>query len=257
MAGLGALRQLDLDHLDLRVARRGGKFLSVERAIGVAAAEITAADLPDDIAAMDAVMRRKSALAGVMRKATHLRALVQRADGVGGQRAETHGGDIEQRQRVRLDASRPADHHTEIKRRRRRGRDRVGQPLIVAAIDIDLRAERPLVELALGALVDDGPRRTVERHAVEIAFEKILPDFGANFFEQKAQIGENGVIAQQRMSCLDEIVEAKQRKGAENQDRRLRPGAHQRLRPGKGESGKDRPGDGNNERGKPHGQTPA
>ena len=52
MAGLGALADLDLDHLDLRrsVAVTANLF-GRERAIGVAAAEIAGADLPDDVAA--------------------------------------------------------------------------------------------------------------------------------------------------------------------------------------------------------------
>src|SRR5262245_55081909 len=50
MPGLGALRQLDLDHLDLRIAGLGSKPLGAERAVVVAAAEIAAADLPDDVA---------------------------------------------------------------------------------------------------------------------------------------------------------------------------------------------------------------
>ena len=51
MAGLGALRELDLDHLDLGIGGLGGEPLGREAAILVAAAEIAAADLPDDVAA--------------------------------------------------------------------------------------------------------------------------------------------------------------------------------------------------------------
>jgi hypothetical protein len=50
MAGLGALRKLDLDHLDLRIARSRLEALGAERAVLVAAPEVTAAELPDDVA---------------------------------------------------------------------------------------------------------------------------------------------------------------------------------------------------------------
>ena len=51
MAGFGALAHLDFDHAHLRVLRLNGKAFRVETAIGRAAAEIAAADLPDQIAA--------------------------------------------------------------------------------------------------------------------------------------------------------------------------------------------------------------
>ena len=90
VAGLGPLAQLDLDHLDLRFGGDGGEFLGVEAAIEIAAAEIAGADLPDDVAAVLAMVRRNAALAGVMGKAALGRAPVQRPHGIGAQRAETH-----------------------------------------------------------------------------------------------------------------------------------------------------------------------
>ena len=83
VARLGALAQLELDHLDLRIGRGRGEALGREAAVRVAAAEIAGADLPDDVAAVFAVVGAEAALAGVMREAAELGALVQRADGVG------------------------------------------------------------------------------------------------------------------------------------------------------------------------------
>jgi len=43
MAWLGALAQLDLDHLDLAQRRRLAEFLIIEMAVRIAATEISAA----------------------------------------------------------------------------------------------------------------------------------------------------------------------------------------------------------------------
>jgi len=69
MAGLGALAELELDHLDLRRGGVGGKAFGVEAAIVVAAAEIAGADLPDQVAAVDAVVFRDRTFTGVVREA--------------------------------------------------------------------------------------------------------------------------------------------------------------------------------------------
>ena len=149
VAGLGALAELQLDHLDLRRWPRPRRTSRREKVPSrVAAAEIARADLPDDVAAVLAVIGAEAALAGVVGEAAHLRALVERADGVGAERAEAHGRDVEHGGRVGLRAVRAAD--------RRRGTARrdggLGaiewlHPLEAVVVDVVLRAERPLVEL--------------------------------------------------------------------------------------------------------------
>src|SRR6202023_888015 len=57
MAGLGALADLELDHLDLIVGCDAGEFFRIERAVAVAATEIAGADLPDQVAAVLAMIR--------------------------------------------------------------------------------------------------------------------------------------------------------------------------------------------------------
>src|SRR5664279_4992306 len=52
VSGFGALADLELDHLDLVVARDPGEFFRIERAVAMAAADISRADLPDQIAEM-------------------------------------------------------------------------------------------------------------------------------------------------------------------------------------------------------------
>ena len=84
MAGLGALAELQFDHLDLVV---GGDLRRIVRESkqpsGRAAAEIARADLPDQVAAVLAVIGADAALAGVMGEAALSRAAVERADRVG------------------------------------------------------------------------------------------------------------------------------------------------------------------------------
>jgi hypothetical protein len=68
MAGLGTLADLDLDHLHLRVLRLGGEAFGVEAPVLGAAAEIAAAQFPDQVAAVFAVVGADAAFAGVMGK---------------------------------------------------------------------------------------------------------------------------------------------------------------------------------------------
>jgi hypothetical protein len=67
----------------------------LKRPVVVAAAEVARADLPDQVAAVHAVVLADRALAGVVREAALLGAAVQRQDGVGRQRAEAHRRDVE------------------------------------------------------------------------------------------------------------------------------------------------------------------
>src|SRR5262249_36537163 len=81
VAGLRSLRQLDFDHLDLSLLRLRGEPVGAERAVLVAAAEIAAADLPDQIAAEFAMIAADPALAGIVGEAPELGAADGGADG--------------------------------------------------------------------------------------------------------------------------------------------------------------------------------
>src|SRR6185437_7118813 len=146
MAGLRALRQLDLDHLDLRVRGGFGETLGREAAIGIAAAEIAAGNLPDGVAAEFAVIAAETAFAGVMREIAELGAFVQRANGVGAERAEAHRRDVIDRGGIGVAALRAADGDAEIAADRRARRQRMVDPLEIVAVDVLLGAEGPLVE---------------------------------------------------------------------------------------------------------------
>src|SRR3546814_19867737 len=88
------------DLLDLRVGRLLRKADRVEPAVGGPAAEIAAADFPDQVAAMLAMIGADRTFAGIMRESAQLRALVQRLNGVGAQGAKAHGGNFDDRRPI-------------------------------------------------------------------------------------------------------------------------------------------------------------
>src|SRR5262245_50206110 len=100
MAGLGALAELQLDHLDLRVGSAGGKQFGREAAVRIASAEIARARFPDDVATAFAVIGTVAAFAGIVGKAAEPGAVVQCPYGVGTEGAEAHGGNVEDRRRI-------------------------------------------------------------------------------------------------------------------------------------------------------------
>ena len=163
VAGLGTLAELDLDHLDLDVACIDFKEVGVEAAVRVAAAEVARADLPDQVAAVGAVVLRDRALTRVVRKAAMPGTGVQRQNGIGGQGAKAHGRDVENAGRIGLGAGRlggrrrfrcSAYPDAKIMRGHHAGLHRMVDPLIALARHIQVRAKRVVVRLRLGALVD-------------------------------------------------------------------------------------------------------
>ena len=83
VARLGALAELDLDHLDLLIARIDLKEVGIEAAVRIAAAKIARAYLPDQVTTVRAVMLRDRALTRVMRKTAALGAGVQGQNRIG------------------------------------------------------------------------------------------------------------------------------------------------------------------------------
>src|SRR6266404_3126664 len=219
MSGLGALADLEFDHLDLVVARDAGEFFRVERTIAVAAAEIAGADLPDDVAAVFAMIGTDAALAGIVREAALPGAGIQRAHGVRAERAKTHRRDVEDRCRIGLAASGPTDGDAEFRAAASLRRHRMMHPFVTLAIDVFLGTERPLVELHLGALIDQRAGVAGERHAVLLALEEILPHLRADLFKQETDMRRDRIVAQNGMILLQQIANAEQRERAENHDR--------------------------------------
>src|SRR3546814_5219724 len=88
MPRLGALAELDLDHLDLLVLRAVAEAFGVEAAACIAAAEIAAAELPHDVAAVGAMIGAEAAFAGVVVEIAQPRAEIERLDRPRAERAE-------------------------------------------------------------------------------------------------------------------------------------------------------------------------
>ena len=90
----------------------------------------------------------------------------------------------------------------------RAGGDGMVKPFEVVAVDVVLRAERPLVQLALRPLIDQGPLVAGKGGPVLVTFEEILADFRADPFQQKAQMPGDGIVAQDRVARLDQVTYA-------------------------------------------------
>src|SRR5256714_7471195 len=92
-------------------------------------------------------------------------------------------------------------------------------PFVAFLVDVLLGAERPLVELHLGALIDERAGVAGERHAVLLALEEVLPYLRPDFFEQETNMRRDRIIAQNGMILLQQIANAEQTERAENRDR--------------------------------------
>ena len=99
------------------------------------------------------------------------------------------------------------------------GRDRMVQPLVVRLVDIVLGAERALVERPLGALVDDRALVAREGHAVLVVLEEVLAHLRPDLLEQEAQVGGDGVVAQDCVPRLEQVAQAEQGEEAEEDKR--------------------------------------
>ena len=223
MAGLGALAQLQLDHFYLWVGGGLGEAFGGEGAVQVAGAEIATADLPDDVAAGRLVMRGIAALAGVMREVAEVGAGVECADGLGRQRAEGHGGDVEHAGAVGVGAVGAADHHPGLRLLRRAGGDGMLQPLEAGLIDLVLGAEGALVQHHLGALVDQAALVAAEGRAVLLILEEVLAHLRADFLQQEAEVGDDGVVAQNRVAGVEQVLQPQQGQQAGQQQQRGQP----------------------------------
>ena len=102
MSRFGALAEFDLDHFYLRVARVDGKLVRVKRAIVVAATEVAGRYLPDEIAAMGAVVDGDRAFTRVMRKTTTFGPRIQCLNCIRTEGTKTHGRDVENAAAIRL-----------------------------------------------------------------------------------------------------------------------------------------------------------
>ncbi len=190
------------------IARNLREQFGIECPVRIAAAEVPGPDFPDQIAPVLAVVLADAAFAGIVRKVAELGALVEGADGVGAERAEAHGRDVEHRQRVGLAAFAVADFHAEVVAGGRDRRDRMIDPFERVTVDVLLGTERTLVERALRTLVGNRALRAVVGRAVGVAFEKVLADLGPDPFQTEADVGHDRIVATQAVLGLDEVPDA-------------------------------------------------
>ena len=210
-ARLGALGQLHADtfhRIDVHLVL---EHLRVETAVRGPAAEIAAGDLPYQIAAVLQVVGRQAALARVVGEAAQLGPQVQGPNGVGADRAEAHGRDVEKRHRVGALAPRSADGNPKMRLGRRHRHRGMQEILVAGGIDVTFRSERLLCMQVLGPLVDQGPLLVVEGRAVDVAFDEVLPNLRADALEDPAQPGGDRIVAHEVVLGLQEVVDAEAR----------------------------------------------
>ncbi|MEY3286430.1 MAG: hypothetical protein RL500_1160 [Pseudomonadota bacterium] len=215
VAGLGALAQLDFDHLHLRVAGVLHKSGLAEGAVLVAAAEIARADLPDEISAVKTVVLADRSLPRVVGELALARAAVEGPNRMGRQRAKAHRGNVEDAGTVglRARAATGTDLHAKVMAGHRGGHERVVDPFIPICLHVELRAERPLVRIALGPLVHQGTLLTGKRGRFVVTLQEVLPDFRADVLEQKAHVPDQRVVAQDGPLGLGHITPTLQSTG--------------------------------------------
>lgn len=211
MAGLGALAHLDFDHPHLRRPGLRREAFRVEATVAGAAAKVTAAQLPGQVATVFPVIGADAAFAGVMGEIAELGALVQRADGVGAEGTKTHGRDIEHRRRIRLGALWATDCHPETARvAQRRRAHGVADEFETRLIHVNQRAEGFVGGFVLGPGIDQRALGAGEGQGVAVGLEQVLADFRADAFDQVADIAEDRVIAAHRVGALQQIEQADQ-----------------------------------------------
>jgi len=93
----------------------------------------------------------------------------------------------------------------------------MGQPFVTGFVHIELGAERPLVRLAFGTGVHQRALGTRKRRGFGFVFNEVLADFRAYEFQQKTHMPEYGVVAQNRMLRLQQIVDTDSAQGCKQQ----------------------------------------
>jgi hypothetical protein len=88
------------------------------------------------------------------------------------------------------------------------GRQRMVQSFVLILIDVIHRAEGPLVQLLFRPLIDHCAAIAGKGRTILYALKKILPQFRADLLEEKPQMGEDGVIAQDGVAGLQDIMQA-------------------------------------------------
>jgi hypothetical protein len=146
--------------------------------------------------------------AGVVVEAAAARAFVQRADRVRRERAEAHRRDVEHAGRIRLRALRPADVDAEVVAVDLGWCHRMVDPLVLRGVDIELGAERALVEHVLRALIGNRTLHVRERHLFVVGFDDILAQHRPKVFEERPQMRRYRKVTAQRVPRRGDVDDA-------------------------------------------------
>ena len=220
-AGFGTLAELDLDGLHWRGGDDVLELLEVEPTVLVATAEVGRAYLEDEVAALS-VVAGEAALAGVVHRAGQLGALVDGLDGRAGERAEAHGGDVDDRLRPegRPSATRAAEHlgrgqddaFVVVPVGDAGGRRDIGEGAVLdddialEVLDVVVGAEAHVVVLALARGVDPGALVAGEGPFLVVARDDVLAQLRADALQEEAQVAHHRVVVQQGVLALQDVV---------------------------------------------------
>src|SRR5690554_4111521 len=157
-----------------------------------------------------------------MGKAAETCAFVQGHDGIGGQSTEAHARNIEYGKRVRLFP--PCTHrYPKILVFELRGNNRMIDPLIARRLLLQLAAKGAPVGLTLGALIHNGALQACERDLVGIRVHEVLLDLRPHCFYQIAHMADNGIVAQNSMPALKDVMQSDRHQHSRHHDKSPMP----------------------------------
>ena len=82
------------------------------------------------------------------------------------------------------------------------------KPFETRFVNIEFGSEGDFVELTLGALIYDCALVATKRGTIHVAFDEILPDLGPDHLEEKAEQREEGIVSQDAVAGLGQMVDA-------------------------------------------------
>ena len=235
---LGALTQFDLDRANLRTPRDGLlQPRHAEAAVGLTAAEVASADLPDQLPSVE-VIWRDAPFAGVVQAARDLRPAVERLDRRAAQGSEAHARDVDDRRRAkRLRASaRRAEHFRARNRalrvvRRVAGHGRLQRKRIVLddeviglLLHVLVGAEPEGGVLLLRGRIHPPPLVAAEWSLLVVVRHDVLTELRANGLKPVAEVPDDREVPEDRVLALQQVVhddDGQEPERAEKQDHRV------------------------------------
>ena len=237
-AGLGALTQFDLDRANLRTPRDGLlQPRHAEAAVGLTAAEVAGADLPDQVPSVE-VIWRDAPFAGVVQAAGDLRPAVERFDRRAAQGSEAHARDVDDRRRTeRLRASAGRAEHFRARNRALRvvrrvaGHGRLQRKRLVLddeviglSLHVLVGAEPEGGVRLLRGRIHPPPLVAAERPLLVVVRHDVLTELRADGLEPVADVPDDREIPEDRVLALQQVVhddDGQEPERAEEQDHRV------------------------------------